>query len=59
MNPASKESHRLPFQNSITKKADHPLELKHSDVCGKIGAESLTGEEYLLMITLDMCRFIS
>ena len=31
------KSHRLPFQHSSGKRADHPLELIHSDVSGKIG----------------------
>jgi len=32
------KSHRLPFQSSTMKRANHTLELVHSDVCGKIGA---------------------
>ena len=34
------KSHRLPFQQSTGKRANHPLELIHSDVCGKIGTQS-------------------
>ena len=35
------KSHRLPFQLSTTRRSNYPLELIHSDVCGKIGAKSL------------------
>ena len=34
------KSHRLPFQQSTGKRTDSPLELIHSDVCGKIGTKS-------------------
>ena len=37
------KSHRLPFQSSTTKKSNHPLDLVHSDVCGKIETKSLGG----------------
>ena len=56
------KSHRLPFQNSTTKRANHPLKLIQSDMCGKIGAKSLRGANTLsplLMTTLDMCWSIS
>ena len=42
------KSHRLPFQPSTVKRADHPLKLIHRDVCGKIGTQSLGGGEYFV-----------
>ena len=44
------KSHRLPFLHSTTKRADHPLELIHSDVCGKIRTQSLGGGEYFMWV---------
>ena len=40
--------HRLPFQRSHAKRTDNALELVHSDVCGKIGTQSLGGGEYFV-----------
>ena len=51
------KTHRLPFQSSPTKRADHPLELIHSDVCGKIGAKSLGGGEYFVTFIDDHTRY--
>ena len=42
------KSHRLPFQRSTVNRASHPLELVHSDVCGKIGTPSLGKGEYFV-----------
>ena len=47
------KSHRLPFQQSSVKRIDHPLELIHSDVWGKIGTRSLGGGEYFVMLLDD------
>ena len=47
------KSHRLPFQHSTGKRTDHPLELIHSDVCGKIGTRSLGGGEYFVTFVDD------
>ena len=47
------KSHRLPFQHSSGKRADHPLELIHGDVSGKIGTESLGGGEYFVTFIDD------
>ena len=52
------KSHRLPFQQSTTKRADHPLELIHSDVCGKIGTRSLGGGEYFVTFVDDHTRHV-
>ena len=51
------KTHRLAFQSSSTKRADHPLELIHSDVCGKIGARSLDGGEYFVTFIDDYTRY--
>jgi len=52
------KSHRLPFQLSTVKRADHPLELIHSDVCGKIGTQSLGGGEYFVTFVDDHTRHV-
>ena len=40
--------HRSPFPTTGTERAEAPLDLVHSDVCGKINAKSLSGGEYFL-----------
>ena len=52
------KSHRLPFQQSTGKRADHPLEVIHSDVCGKIGTRSLGGCEYFITFVDDRTRHV-
>ena len=52
------KSHRLPFQLSTTRRSKYPLELVHSDVCGKIGAKSLGGGEYFVTFLNDHTRHI-
>ena len=52
------KSHRLPFQESSVKRTHHPLELIHSDVCGKIGTRSLGGGEYFVMFLDDHTQHI-
>ena len=52
------KSHRLPFQLSTTRRSKYPLELIHSDVCGKIGAKSLGGGEYFVTFLDDHTRHI-
>ena len=51
-------SHRLPFQSSTVKRANHSLELVHSDVCGKIGTKSLGGGEYFVTFVDDHTRHV-
>ena len=51
------KSHRLPFQQS-EKRTNHPLELIHSDVCGKIGTKSLGGGEYFVTFLDDHTRYV-
>ena len=52
------KSHRLPFQLSTTRRSNYPLELVHSDVCGKIGTKSLGGGEYFVTFLDDHTRHI-
>ena len=53
---AKGKSHRLAFKHSVKTRANHPLELVHSDVCGKIGTRSLGGGEYFVTFTDDLTR---
>lgn len=52
------KSHRLPFQHSTGRRTNHPLELIHSDVCGKIGTRSLGGGEYFVTFVDDHTRHV-
>ena len=52
------KGHRLPFQSSSSKRAEHPLELVHTDVCGKIGSQSLAGGEYFVSFIDDHTRHV-
>ena len=52
------KGHQLPFQPSTTNQADHPLDLIHSDVCGKIGATSLGRGEYFVTFLDDCTRYV-
>ena len=52
------KSHRLPFQQIVAKRKTQPLELIHSDVCGKIGKQSLGGAEYFVTFVDDCSRYI-
>jgi transposase InsO family protein len=49
--------HRSKFPTSI-KQAEEPLELVHSDVCGKINVPSLGGAEYFLTFIDDKSRYV-
>ena len=40
------------------KRTDHPLELIHSDVCGKIGTRLLGGGEYFVTFLDDHTRYV-
>ena len=48
--------HRSPFASSTTK-TTKPLEIVHSDVCGKMQEKSLGGAEYFLTFTDDKTRY--
>ena len=50
--------HRTPFPSTGGKRADAPLELVHTDVCGKINTRSLGGAEYFLTFIDDHTRYI-
>ena len=45
--------HRSSFPKDGAKRAEKPLELVHSDVCGKMNTKSLGGAEYLLTFIDD------
>ena len=50
--------HRTPFQTGGGKRAEVPLGLVHSDVCGKINSKSLGGAEYFLTFVDDKTRYV-
>jgi len=52
------KSHCQPFHSSTVKRANQPLELVHSDVCGKIGTQSLSGGEYFVTFVDDHTRHV-
>ena len=54
------KQHRTKFSSS-SRRAEEPLDLVHSDLCGKMNAKSLSGAEYfcrILMIRLGMYGYI-
>ena len=50
--------HRSPFPTSGTKRSKNVLELVHSDVCGKMSTQSLSGAEYFLTFIDDKSRHV-
>ena len=50
--------HRSKFPKGGAKRASQTLELVHSDVCGKMGAKSLSGKEYFVTLIDDKSRFM-
>lgn len=52
------KSHRLPFQPRQGKQSNTPLELVHSDVCGKLNIKSLGGAQYFLTFIDDSTRYV-
>ena len=50
--------HRFPFPTDGGKQADEPLELIHSDVCGKMSTKSIGGAEYFLTFIDDKTRYV-
>ena len=48
-----------PFATTGGKRAEAPLELIHTDVCGKINAKSLSEAEYFLTFVDDKTRYVS
>ena len=49
---------RNQFPAHSERKTSKPLELIHSDVCGKISSKSLSGAEYFVTFTDDKTRYI-
>ena len=50
--------HRTQFPTSGGKRSEEPLGLVHSDLCGKMNAESLSGAEYFLTFIDDRTRYV-
>ena len=51
--------HKTPFSNKGRERAAVPLGLVHSDVCGPMSAESLSGARYFLVFVDDKTRIFS
>ena len=49
--------HRLPFPKKSSRKCTAPLQLVHSDVCGKVSSQSLSGCSYFLTFVDDFSRY--
>jgi hypothetical protein len=49
--------HRAPF-SVANRRADEPLGLVHTDVCGKLNKQSLSGAEYFLTFIDDKTRYV-
>ncbi len=50
--------HRSPFPVGGGTRAEKPLDLVHSDVCGKLNTKSVRGAEYFLTFIDDCSRYI-
>ena len=50
--------HRNPFPKSNHERAAEPLELVHSDVCGKMGSPSLSQAEYFVTFIDDKMHYV-
>jgi len=56
--PCTEGKHkRAPFPNTTACCVKEPLELVHSDVCGKIGSRSLSGAEYFMTFVDDCTHY--
>ena len=55
---ANGKHHREKFPKTSLTKASKPLELVHSDVCGKMNVPSLGGAEYFLTFIDDNTRYV-
>ena len=49
---------RNKFPTSGRRRADEPLDLVHSDLCGKMNEKSLSGAEYFLTFTDDKTHYV-
>lgn len=56
---ANGKHHRSSFLTSGAKRAEEPLGLVHSDVCGKMGEKSLSGSEYFPTFVDDKTHHVS
>jgi len=50
--------HKIPFPKSSSSHSKNPLDLVHSDVCGKMGEKSMGGAEYFLTFVDDKTRYV-
>ena len=50
--------HRTSFPINHSKRSDKPLDIVHSDLCGKMNAKSLSGAEYFLTFIDDNTRYV-
>ena len=50
--------HRSSFPKSGGRRATKLLEIVHSDVCGRLGAKSLSGAEYFVAFIDDKSRYV-
>ena len=55
---AEGKHHRSQFPTGGGKRSEKPLDLVHSDVCGKMNAKSLSGAEYFLTFIDDYTRYV-
>ena len=52
------KQHKNPFPQSSDRRAANPLDLIHSDVCGKMSSKSLSGAEYFVTFIDDKTRYV-
>ncbi len=50
--------HKSPFPVSSGMLAEEPLDLVHTDLCGKVNAKSIGGAEYFLVFVDDKTRYV-
>ena len=54
----SGKHHRSQFPANCSERSSQPLGLVHSDVCGKMSTQSLSGAEYFLTFIDDKTRYV-
>ena len=52
------KQHKSPFPQSSDRRGAEPLELIHSDVCGRMSSKSLSGAEYFVTFIDDKTRYV-
>ena len=50
---------RIPFPNKSEKETHQPLQLVHSDLCGPMNVDSVSGSKYVLTFTDDYSRYVT